>query len=62
MCCVTLHILQFYNATGVVSVLIFDVFCPQPFRPREIGGKTDFKASFTNKNRGPHNADPGSIP
>ena len=30
ICCVTLHILQKDNATGLVTVLIFDVFCPQP--------------------------------
>lgn len=28
--CVTLHILQKDNATGLVTVLIFDVFCPRP--------------------------------
>lgn len=28
----------------------------------QVGGKTGFKASFANKNRGPHDADPGSIP
>ena len=57
-----LDILQKDNATGLVTVLIFDVFCPQPFIPRQVGGKTGFKASFANKNRGPHDADPGSIP
>lgn len=62
ICCVTLHILQINNATGLVTVLIFDVFCPRPFIPRHIGGKTGFKAPFANKNRGPHDADPGSIP
>ena len=30
ICCVTLHILQKDNATGLVTVLIFDVFCPRP--------------------------------
>nr|DAZ07656.1 MAG TPA: hypothetical protein [Caudoviricetes sp.] len=30
ICCVTLHILQISNATGLVTVLIFDVFCPRP--------------------------------
>ena len=29
ICCVTLHILQKDNATGLVTVLIFDVFCPR---------------------------------
>ena len=28
ICCVTLHILQINNVTGLVTVLIFDVFCP----------------------------------
>ena len=50
ICCVTLHILQINNATGLVTVLIFDVFCPQPFIPRQIGGKTGFKAPFANQN------------
>ena len=30
ICCVTLHILQKDNATGLVTVLIFGVFCPRP--------------------------------
>ena len=30
ICCVTLHILQKDNATGLVTVLIFDVFSPRP--------------------------------
>ena len=30
ICCVTLHILQKDNATGLMTVLIFDVFCPRP--------------------------------
>lgn len=30
ICCVTLHILQKDNATGLGTVLIFDVFCPRP--------------------------------
>ena len=30
ICCVTLHILQKNNATRLVTVLILDVFCPQP--------------------------------
>ena len=30
ICCATLHILQKDNATGLVTVLIFDVFCPRP--------------------------------
>lgn len=30
ICCVILHFLQKNNATGLVTVLIFDVFCPWP--------------------------------
>ena len=31
ICCVILYILQKNNATGLVTLLIFDVFCPRPF-------------------------------
>lgn len=58
ICCVILHILQKDNATGLVTVLIFDVFCPQPFIPRQIGGKTDSKASLANKKPGPARCGP----
>ena len=34
ICCVILHLLQKDNATGLVTVLIFDVFCPQPLIAR----------------------------
>ena len=30
ICCVILHILQKDNATGLVTVLIFAIFCPRP--------------------------------
>ena len=34
ICCVILRLLQKDNATGLVTVLIFDVFCPQPLIAR----------------------------
>ena len=34
ICCVILRLFQKDNATGLVTVLIFDVFCPQPLIAR----------------------------
>ena len=49
ICCVTLHILQINNATGLVTVLIFDVFFFFPFIPRHMGVRTE---SWTMKRSG----------
>ena len=63
ICCVTLHILQKDNATGLVTVLIFDVFCPRPLIAwdESVAKRTPKRLSQT-KSRGPRDADPGSIP
>ena len=63
ICCVILHILQKYNATGLVTVLIFDVFCPQPFAAlpnRPLTNSEPIK--YSTKSRGPRNTDPGFQP
>ena len=63
ICCVILRLLQKDNATGLVTVLIFDVFCPQPLIARANQLQNGLQSvPRKQKSRGPRDADLGFQP